>query len=125
MSEGLVLLDLDGTLADYDGALKRAITKLGWEDRDFNEVRHTITSWPGFFRNLELCADGMALLAGLKDMGFDFHVATKHEKERRHDVMAHVHAYGDDCPTARGIIHLGATSCYVTDNTDLILMREG
>ena len=39
--------------------------------------------------------------------------------------MAHVHAYGDVCPTARPIIHLGATSCYVTDNTDLILMREG
>ena len=38
--------------------------------------------------------------------------------------MAHVHAYGDQCPTARPIIHLGATSCYVTDNTDLILMRE-
>ena len=39
--------------------------------------------------------------------------------------MAHVHAYGDQCPQARGIIHLGATSCYVTDNTDLMLMREG
>ena len=38
--------------------------------------------------------------------------------------MAHVHAYGDVCPTARPIIHLGATSCYVTDNTDLILIRE-
>ena len=38
--------------------------------------------------------------------------------------MAHVHAYGDVCPTARPIIHLGATSCYVTDNTDLILLRE-
>ena len=38
--------------------------------------------------------------------------------------MAHVHAYGEQCPSARGIIHLGATSCYVTDNADLILMRE-
>ncbi len=54
----------------------------------------------------------------------DFGLAAKYEKELRHDVMAHVHAYGDRCPSARGIIHLGATSCYVTDNTDLILMRE-
>ena len=54
----------------------------------------------------------------------DFMLAAKYEKELRHDVMAHVHAYGDRCPSARGIIHLGATSCYVTDNTDLILMRE-
>jgi adenylosuccinate lyase len=54
----------------------------------------------------------------------DFALAAKYEKELRHDVMAHVHTYGDRCPSARGIIHLGATSCYVTDNTDLLLMRE-
>ena len=55
----------------------------------------------------------------------DFESAARHEKLLRHDVMAHVHAYGDVCPAAKPIIHLGATSCYVTDNTDLILMRRG
>jgi adenylosuccinate lyase len=54
----------------------------------------------------------------------DFDAAQRYEHELRHDVMAHVHAYGDVCPKARPIIHLGATSCFVTDNTDLILLRE-
>ena len=55
----------------------------------------------------------------------DFEAAAGYERDLRHDVMAHVHAYGDVCPDARGIIHLGATSCYVTDNADLVLLREG
>jgi adenylosuccinate lyase len=54
----------------------------------------------------------------------DFEAARQYERRLRHDVMAHVRAYGDACPDARGIIHLGATSCYVTDNTDLLLLRE-
>ncbi|MFP6670015.1 MAG: adenylosuccinate lyase [Pirellulaceae bacterium] len=54
----------------------------------------------------------------------DFEVAGQYERKLRHDVMAHVHAYADACPAARPIIHLGATSCFVTDNTDLILLRE-
>ena len=54
----------------------------------------------------------------------NYEVAQKREKEVRHDVMSHVYAYGQQCPKAAGIIHLGATSCYVGDNTDVILMRE-
>jgi adenylosuccinate lyase len=54
----------------------------------------------------------------------NFADAEEYEKRLRHDVMAHVHAYGDQCPTARPIIHLGATSCFVTDNTDLLVLRE-
>ncbi len=62
------------------------------------------------------------LRAHTDDINFD--ATQQYERKLRHDVMAHVHAYGDECPTARPIIHLGATSCYVTDNTDLILIRE-
>lgn len=56
------------------------------------------------------------------DINYD--VAIAEEKIRRHDVMSHVHAFGVQCPDAAGIIHLGATSCYVGDNTDIIVMRE-
>lgn len=55
----------------------------------------------------------------------NYEVAEAREKQVRHDVMAHVYAYGQQCPKAAGIIHLGATSCYVGDNTDLLLMYEG
>ncbi|XP_014216716.1 adenylosuccinate lyase [Copidosoma floridanum] len=55
----------------------------------------------------------------------DFKAAAKEEKATRHDVMAHVHVFGDQCPKAAPIIHLGATSCYVGDNTDLIVLRDG
>mgnify|MGYP002626321504 CR=1 FL=1 len=55
----------------------------------------------------------------------DYEKAAAYEHQLRHDVMAHVHTFGDLCPTARPIIHLGATSCYVGDNTDIIVMREG
>ena len=54
----------------------------------------------------------------------DFEYAAEKEKEFRHDVMAHIHAYGKEAPSAAGIIHLGATSCYVTDNADLVLYRD-
>jgi len=61
--------------------------------------------------------------AHLEDI--DFELAEAKEKELRHDVMSHIHAFGTQCPSAMPIIHLGATSCYVTDNTELIQMREG
>ena len=54
----------------------------------------------------------------------NYEEAIKREKEVRHDVMSHVYAYGLQCPNAKGIIHLGATSCYVGDNTDIIIMRD-
>lgn len=54
----------------------------------------------------------------------DFEAAAKYERDKRHDVVAHIHAYKDVCPTAGPIIHLGATSCYVTDNTDLLVLRD-
>ncbi len=63
------------------------------------------------------------LRAHLDDI--DYAAVRRHEERVRHDVMAHVHAYGDLCPDARGIIHLGATSCYVTDNTDILILRDG
>ena len=62
------------------------------------------------------------LKAHAEDINYE--AAAAYEKEFRHDVMAHVHAYGDQCPKAEPIIHLGATSCYVGDNTDVITMRE-
>ena len=62
------------------------------------------------------------LIAAKDDI--DYEAAAAREKEVRHDVMAHVYAYGLKCPKAKGIIHLGATSCYVGDNTDMILMRD-
>ncbi len=62
------------------------------------------------------------LKAHAEDINYD--VAIQREKEVRHDVMSHVYAYGQQCPKAKGIIHLGATSCYVGDNTDIIVMTE-
>jgi adenylosuccinate lyase len=55
----------------------------------------------------------------------NYEVVKEREKLTRHDVMSHVHAYGVQCPNAKGIIHLGATSCYVGDNTDVIIMKQG
>lgn len=72
---------------------------------------------------LPISTEQISELKGAVD-SIDFAAANRYERDLRHDVMAHVHAYGDQCPSARGIIHWGATSCYVTDNTDLILFRR-
>jgi adenylosuccinate lyase len=72
---------------------------------------------------LPITKDQVAALTKYAE-NINFEAATEHEKSLQHDVMAHIHAYGDQCPQARPIIHLGATSCYVTDNTDIIQMRK-
>ena len=83
-------------------------------------------------KELGLSRDGRPVItdeqiAELKDHAEDinYEVAKAREREVRHDVMSHVYAYGQQCPKAAGIIHLGATACYVGDNTDIIVMREG
>lgn len=72
---------------------------------------------------IKISDEQLAQLRQFRDQ-LNLDVAAEHERRLRHDVMAHVHAYGDQCPDARGIIHLGATSCFVTDNADLILLRS-
>ncbi|MEC7500080.1 MAG: adenylosuccinate lyase [Planctomycetota bacterium] len=72
---------------------------------------------------LEINADQLGELRSNLDQ-IDYEKIAVYERKLRHDVMAHVHGYADLCPTARPIIHLGATSCFVTDNADLILLRE-
>lgn len=73
---------------------------------------------------LDITDEQLEELRAHKD-DINFEAAKEREKEVRHDVMSHVYAYGLQCPKAKGIIHLGATSCYVGDNTDLIIMTEG
>lgn len=75
---------------------------------------------------LEISEEAIAQMkANLYMTDDDFKVAAEEEKKRRHDVMAHVHAFGQAAPAAAGIIHWGATSCYVTDNAELIFMKDG
>ena len=75
-------------------------------------------------QGLDITDEQIAELEAHKD-DINYEDAQRRERECRHDVMSHVYAYGLQCPKAAGIIHLGATSCYVGDNTDVILMREG
>jgi adenylosuccinate lyase len=99
---------------------------------NFSEKRK-FTTWRKLWIVLAECEKELGLsisdeqIAELRAHADDLNleVARRYERELRHDVMAHIHAYGDQCPKARAIIHLGATSCYVTDNSELIAMRDG
>ena len=75
-------------------------------------------------QGLDITDAQIAQLEAFQD-DINYEDAQRREKECRHDVMSHVYAYGLQCPEAKGIIHLGATSCYVGDNTDVIVMRQG
>jgi adenylosuccinate lyase len=95
--------------------------------------RHRIVTWRQLWvwlaeaereLGLDISAEQVAALQDAVEE-IDFERAADYEARFRHDVMAHVHAFGDAVPGARGVIHLGATSCYVTDNADAILLREG
>lgn len=103
-----------------------AMQELFSPDRKFKTWRQLWIALAETERELGLpvSAEQIAELKAHADT-INYEAAERHEARVRHDVMAHVHAYGDQCPAARGIIHLGATSCYVGDNTDLILMAEG
>ena len=102
------------------------------EDKKFSTWRKLWIALAETEMELGLSQDGKPVItqeqisemkAHITDINYD--VARAREKEVRHDVMSHVYAYGKQCPKAAGIIHLGATSCYVGDNTDVIIMREG
>ncbi len=99
--------------------------------RLFSE-QHKFTTWRRLWTLLADCERKLGLPVSQKQVDelrahiedVDFERAAAYEKDLRHDVMAHVHAYGDQCPGARAIIHLGATSCYVGDNTDILILRD-
>jgi adenylosuccinate lyase len=104
----------------------REMSALWSEQRKFSTWRRLWVALAEAERELGLPITDAQIVELAREVdNIDFAAARAYEKKLRHDVMAHVHAYGDVCPTARPIIHLGATSCYVTDNTDLILIREG
>ena len=102
------------------------------QDKKFSTWRKLWIALAETEKELGLSSDGKPVItdemidemkAHIYDINYD--VAKEREKQVRHDVMSHVYAYGQQCPKAAGIIHLGATSCYVGDNTDIIIMREG
>ena len=115
---------------EYENAL--ATRYAGEPMRRLFSARHRILTWRRLWISLAESERALglavteeqiaAMRAGLERI--DFEAAARYEKRFRHDVMAHVHAFGDAAPAARPILHLGATSCYVTDNADALVMRE-
>ena len=111
-------------------ALEQAIRKQG-DARDFSDDSK-FTTWRRLWVALAEAEQQLGinitdeqieeLRANINNI--DYEMARQKELEVRHDVMAHVLTYGEACPKAKGIIHLGATSCYVGDNTDIILMKK-
>ena len=99
---------------------------------NFSE-RRKFTTWRRLWIALAQAEKDLGLPIGAEQIAemeahaedLNLEVAAEHERRLRHDVMAHIHAFGEQCPKARPILHLGATSCYVTDNAELIAMREG
>ena len=73
---------------------------------------------------LPVTDEQVAQLEAHVDDEIDYAAVAEWEKKLRHDVMAHIHVYGESCPDAAGIIHLGSTSCYVTDNADIMIYRD-
>jgi adenylosuccinate lyase len=99
--------------------------------RTFSD-RYRFTLWRGLWLALAEAEHELGLAVTAEQVAelrahvgdVDVEAAARYERELRHDVMAHVHALGDQCPTARGIIHLGATSCFVADNAELVMLRD-
>ncbi len=118
---------------DYNVYLNPLTDRYAGAEMSFNwSPQHKHATWRRLWLALARCEQqlGLAitdeqiaqLAAHLDDI--DFEAVAAKEAELRHDVMSHIHVYGDQCPAARPIIHLGATSCFVTDNTELIQMRD-
>src|SRR5262245_45933966 len=130
---------MSDSLSPYDNPLvtryaSREMSELWGPQRKFSTWRRLWVALAEAQQELGLLADDgvtpritAAQVTELRSRvdDIDFARAEQLEEEKQHDVVAHIHTYAEACPGAADIIHLGATSCYVTDNTDLILFREG
>ena len=119
---------------DYAGYLSPFSTRYASQEMQFLfSAQHKFSQWRRLWIILAESEKALGLPitdAQIEEMrahtdDIDFDAAAAYEKKLRHDVMAHIHAWGDQCPLARPIIHLGATSCYVGDNTDILILRDG